>query len=105
MIAYQLAVVVDDFQQDITEIVRGIDLMDSTPRQIWLQQLLGYPTANYLHIPVATFPNGQKLSKNTGATGVPLNDVATPGLDVSNRSDMPACCQLTVEQLVRGQRG
>lgn len=75
LIAYQLAVVIDDFEQHITEVVRGIDLMDSTPRQIWLQQLLGYPTPNYMHIPVAVFPNGQKLSKNTGAPGVPSDSV------------------------------
>ena len=72
LIAYHLAVVVDDYLQGITEIVRGIDLMDSTPRQIWLQQLLGYPTPDYLHIPVATHPDGQKLSKLTGAPGIPL---------------------------------
>lgn len=74
LIAYQLAVAVDDHEQHISEVVRGIDLMDSTPRQIWLQQLLGYSTPNYLHIPVATFPNGQKLSKNTGAPGIPLDE-------------------------------
>ncbi len=73
LVAYQLAVVVDDHEQGITEIVRGIDLMDSTPRQIWLQQLLGYSTPSYLHIPVATFPNGQKLSKNTAAPALPLD--------------------------------
>lgn len=72
LIAYQLAVVVDDHRQNVTEIVRGIDLMDSTPRQIWLQQLLAYSTPNYSHIPVATHADGQKLSKNTGAAGIPL---------------------------------
>ncbi|MBT8090942.1 MAG: tRNA glutamyl-Q(34) synthetase GluQRS [Gammaproteobacteria bacterium] len=71
LIAYHLAVVVDDAIEGITEIVRGIDLMDSTPRQIWLQQLLGYPTPNYIHIPVVTHPNGDKLSKLTGAAGIP----------------------------------
>lgn len=72
LIAYQLAVTVDDYEQGITEVVRGIDLMDSTPRQIWLQKLLGYSTPGYVHIPVAIFPNGQKLSKNTGAAAIPL---------------------------------
>mgnify|MGYP001551762401 FL=1 len=72
LVAYHLAVVVDDYEQGITEIVRGIDLMDSTCRQIWLQQLLGYPTPNYQHIPVATHPDGQKLSKLTGAAAIPL---------------------------------
>jgi glutamyl-Q tRNA(Asp) synthetase len=73
LIAYHLAVVVSDYLEGITEIVRGIDLMDSTPRQIWLQQALGYPTPAYMHIPVATHPDGQKLSKLTGAKAIPLN--------------------------------
>lgn len=76
LIAYHLAVVVNDALEGITEIVRGIDLMDSTPRQIWVQQLLGFPTPNYLHIPVVTHPNGDKLSKLTGARPVPAH--ATP---------------------------
>jgi glutamyl-Q tRNA(Asp) synthetase len=74
LIAYHLAVVVDDAIDGITEIVRGIDLMDSTPRQIWLQQLLGCGTPDYAHIPVVTHPNGDKLSKLTGAPGIPLHD-------------------------------
>ena len=72
LIAYHLAVVVSDYLEGITEVVRGVDLMDSTPRQIWLQQLLGYNTPAYKHIPVATHPDGQKLSKLTGARGLPL---------------------------------
>lgn len=75
LIAYHLAVVVDDYLQGITEIVRGIDLLDSTPRQIHLQRLLGYPTPDYQHIPVAVNQDGQKLSKNTGATEISLVDV------------------------------
>jgi len=71
LVAYQLAVVVDDALEGITEIVRGIDIMDSTQRQIWLQQLLGYSTPQYVHIPVITHPNGDKLSKLTGAPGIP----------------------------------
>jgi len=74
LVAYHLAVVVDDFEQGVTEIVRGIDLLDSTPRQLWLQDLLDYPRPAYLHIPVAAHPDGQKLSKLTGAAAVSLAD-------------------------------
>ncbi len=75
LIAYQLAVVADDHEQGITEIVRGIDLIDSTPRQIYLQRHLGFATPAYLHIPVAENPGGQKLSKQTGATEIDLKNV------------------------------
>jgi glutamyl-Q tRNA(Asp) synthetase len=70
LVAYQLAVALDDALQGVTEIVRGIDLMDSTPRQIWLQQCLGLDTPRYQHIPVAVHPDGNKLSKLTGAEGI-----------------------------------
>jgi len=73
LIAYQLAVVIDDNLQAITDVVRGIDLMDSTPRQLWLQRLLDYPTPNYAHIPVATNANKQKLSKSHGAGAISLD--------------------------------
>ena len=63
--AYQLAVVVDDFDAGVTHVVRGADLIDSTARQIALQTALGYPTPVYLHIPVATNQAGEKLSKQT----------------------------------------
>ena len=73
LIAYHLAVVVDDHAQGITEIVRGVDLLETTPRHIWLQRILGYGSPAYLHIPVAMNTDGQKLSKLTGAAGVPLD--------------------------------
>jgi len=67
---YQLAVVVDDAAQGVTHVVRGSDLLDSTPRQIYLQQLLGMPPPRYSHIPIATDARGVKLSKQTGALAV-----------------------------------
>lgn len=70
-VAYQLAVVVDDHAQGITDIVRGIDLLDSTPRQIYLQRLLGYSTPGYMHLPIIATPGGDKLSKQTGAAPLP----------------------------------
>jgi glutamyl-Q tRNA(Asp) synthetase len=73
--AYQLAVVVDDAAQGVTHIVRGADLLDSTPRQIYLQRLLGMHTPNYLHVPVVTNTKGEKLSKQTGAHAL---DAARP---------------------------
>jgi len=73
--AYQLAVVVDDAAQGITDVVRGADLLDNTPRQIWLQRALALPTPRYLHVPVVTNARGEKLSKQTGAA--PL-DTARP---------------------------
>jgi glutamyl-Q tRNA(Asp) synthetase len=68
--AYQLAVVLDDAEQSITDIVRGADLLDSTPRQIYLQQLLGFPTPRYAHVPVAVNTAGEKLSKQTRAAAI-----------------------------------
>lgn len=96
LFAYQLAVVVDDHLQGATHIVRGADLLDSTPRQIYLQQVLGYSTPKYAHIPVASNQAGEKLSKQTMATPIDSNNAPnllinaldflgqTPPRDLSN---------------------
>ena len=95
--AYQLAVVVDDAEQGITDVVRGEDLADNTARQIHLQRLLGLPTPRYLHTPLVRDARGDKLSKSNGAAaldvsqplralnaagsilGLPDSDARTPG--------------------------
>lgn len=69
--AYQLAVVVDDAEQGVTQVVRGADLLTSTPRQIALQRALGLPTPEYAHVPLALNADGSKISKREGA--VPLD--------------------------------
>ena len=90
--AYQLAVVVDDAAQGINHVVRGSDLLDTTAKQVFLQQQLGYPTPAYRHLPVITNSLGQKFSKQTHAR--PLdNDVAADNLRLAlsflNQPDPP----------------
>jgi glutamyl-Q tRNA(Asp) synthetase len=69
--AYQLAVVIDDIAQGVNAIVRGADLLDSTPRQRYLQELLGAPAPSYLHVPLITQPDGHKLGKSYRAPPLP----------------------------------
>lgn len=78
IISYQLAVVVDDYLQGITHVVRGADLLDNTARQIWLGSLLNYPSLSYMHLPLAMNDQGQKLSKQNLAQA----------LDVSKASEL-----------------
>ncbi|MGA7828776.1 MAG: tRNA glutamyl-Q(34) synthetase GluQRS [Geobacteraceae bacterium] len=68
--AYQLAVVVDDAESGVNQVVRGADLLSSTPRQIHLQRLLGYPEPDYFHFPLVTDPDGAKLSKRDNAVSL-----------------------------------
>lgn len=79
--AYQLAVVVDDAYQGVTDVVRGADLLDSTPRQMHLQKLLGLPTPRYVHVPVVRNEKGEKLSKQTLA----------PALDGNQAGELLGC--------------
>lgn len=79
MDAYQLAVVVDDAEQALTHVVRGSDLLDSTPRQIFLQHILGYHSPHYCHLPVITNSQGQKLSKQNHAPALD-DDLASANL-------------------------
>lgn len=101
--AYQLAVVVDDAFQHITHVVRGCDLLASTPRQIYLQRLLGLPTPAYLHLPIAVNEQGEKLSKQTLAPAISTDDVVTTLIEVLDflRQQPPAELRLgSVEEVL-----
>ena len=77
IINYQLAVVVDDYLQDISHVVRGADLLDNTARQIWLGRLLGYPELCYMHLPLAMNDRGAKLSKQNHAQALDITQPST----------------------------
>lgn len=72
--AYQLAVVIDDAEQRISHVVRGSDLLDSTPRQMYLQRLLSLPTPHYAHLPILVDQRGDKLSKQAGAPSIAMDN-------------------------------
>lgn len=100
--AYQLAVVVDDAEQGITDVVRGADLIDSTPRQIFLQQLLRLPSPRYAHAPVAVNARGEKLSKQTHAQAIPRHDPAPmlhTALEFLGQSPPAALARATTREL------
>jgi glutamyl-tRNA synthetase len=77
--AYQVAVVVDDAAQGVEEVVRGADLADTTPRQVWLARRLGLPVPAYAHVPLVLGPDGERLAKRHGA--VTLADLAARGIE------------------------
>jgi glutamyl-Q tRNA(Asp) synthetase len=95
LFAYQLAVTVDDDFQQISHIVRGADLLASTPRQIWLQHCLGFATPLYAHLPVATNVAGEKLSKQTLARALMTDQAATELVLVLNFLGQAAPAELS----------
>ena len=103
LFAYQLAVTVDDEFQGVTDIVRGIDIMDSTPRQISLQQALGYRTPRYAHLPVITNEHGDKLSKQNKAEALPLSNPEPVLLLAMKALGLPvdaAVCNSTLDDML-----
>jgi glutamyl-Q tRNA(Asp) synthetase len=102
LFAYQLAVVVDDAFQGVNQVVRGADLLDNTPRQIWLQQLLGLPQPHYAHVPLVLNEFGQKLSKQNLAPALNTSErlqtlvaalrfLRQPSPDAHEFSSLSAC--------------
>lgn len=104
LFAYQLAVVVDDYLQGITHIVRGSDLLDSTARQIYLQQQLDYPNLNYCHIPVLLNEQGQKFSKQNFAPAInpsEANNNLLTALQFLNQAPPPQNIQNNCEKILQ----
>ena len=99
LFAYQLAVVVDDAFQGITHIVRGADLLDSTPRQIYLQHLLGLRIPQYMHLPIAVNESGEKLSKQTLAAPVDETHPVATLLRVLNFLQTATACRVGSEAM------
>jgi glutamyl-Q tRNA(Asp) synthetase len=93
--AYQLAVVIDDAWQGVTDIVRGADLLDSTPRQLYLQELLGIPQPRYLHIPLITQPDGHKLGKSYRSPPLPADQAIPLLLRALRALGQPTAAELT----------
>ncbi len=99
--AYQLAVVVDDANQCITDIVRGADLLDNTPRQIVLQRTLGLPTPRYLHVPLVVNERGEKLSKQTGARALDRADALVELERAAQHLGLPRIGASTIAHFLR----
>ena len=102
--AYQLAVVLDDAWQGVTDVVRGADLLDNTPRQLYLQELLGLAQPRYLHVPLITQPDGHKLGKSYRSAPLPAEQ-ATPlilrALRALGQSTDPAMAASTPTEVLR----
>jgi glutamyl-Q tRNA(Asp) synthetase len=102
LFAYQLAVVVDDAAQGISEVVRGADLLDSTARQMYLQRCLGYAQPDYLHLPLVLDEAGNKLGKSTGAAAIDNKDPRTTIISILNflGQSLPAAIeQVSLDEL------
>ncbi len=100
VIAYVLAVVVDDAEQGVTHVVRGADLLDDTPRQIYLQRTLGLPMPSYAHVPLITEPDGNKLAKSRRSVGLDASRVAPVLLDVFGLLGLRPPAALKAEKLI-----